>query len=172
MQLCIPWQLSCKGWPSRAPLRDNRAWGHLELELPPDSSGIADGLRWPQAARMDSARLNLSVVFATVRTRGQPGLLSPLSPPADSGLERGEGKIGDRKFLLERGAMMLVKGASSRKHLSESKRNHSPTHSMFPQLCLCFPRHGERTGMFGRRRGVAKWKRTRDRIQWCIYLCF
>lgn len=66
--LQIPWELSCKRWASRAPLRDSCRWGHLELELLLDSSGIADGVGQPQAAHTYPARLNPSVVFAPVRT--------------------------------------------------------------------------------------------------------
>lgn len=38
---------------------------------------------------------------------------------------------------------MLMEGASSREHLSESKRSQSSTCAMFPQPLPCFPKHGE-----------------------------
>lgn len=73
----------------------------------------------------------------------QPSCHLLLPPPAFSGLETGEREFGGRKFLL--GPVMLMRGASSREHLSESKRN-------------------QKKGMSGRRSGDMKENRRQDSV--------
>lgn len=73
-------------------------WGQLKSELLPDSSGMGDGLRWPQAAHRCSAGIHWAEPERGVCHGGdtgeQPALLSPLFPPAFSGLERGKRESG------------------------------------------------------------------------------
>lgn len=130
-----------------------------------DSSGIFYGMKWPQAAHAWPASIHQAEsergVCHSEDTCEQPDFSSLLSLPAFSVLEGGRMEFGDRKFLLGWGAAMLMKGTSSRGHLSESKRNQSSANTASPQPFLCFPRCGGRKGMSGRRRGAGEMEENR-----------